>query len=277
MSFASLVVQAAAPVSAGIYSSLIVQAAAPVQAGRWSSLVVQASAPHAPGLFASVVTQWPAAFSSVGIRGQQFDGSGTLTTDNLVPGALEASEYGRSIMEAGFFDTEAMFAARVAAAIINGDRLAGIKLAGSKLVDLALLTSKIANSAFTSVKMADAFFDLEATFSGKVDPAVVNGDRLVNTTLSADKIENGVLTLAKFLNTGVKSYGFTGRNGAGAITLTGAAINDRVVALFQTDATNADARTLFQSAITVTNQIQQTSAANLSANRFIVWLWGAAA
>ncbi len=69
---------------------------------------------------------------------------------------------------------------------------------------------------------------------------------------------------------------FTGSNGAGAITLTGAAVGDNVVSLNGVTATAAgSAAASFESAITVANQIQQSSASDLSAKAYIVQLSGA--
>lgn len=59
----------------------------------------------------------------------------------------------------------------------------------------------------------------------------------------------------------------TGRNGAGAITATGAKVGDKVVqALNMT--TPANAASLFESTITVLNQLQQVSASNLTSQTY---------
>jgi len=55
-----------------------------------------------------------------------------------------------------------------------------------------------------------------------------------------------------------------GKNGAGAVTLTGAAIGDKVIGAVNLT-TPGDAKSLFESTITVANQIQQSSATDLSA------------
>lgn len=64
---------------------------------------------------------------------------------------------------------------------------------------------------------------------------------------------------------------FTGRNGAGAITLTGARVGDKVSALINMTSP-ADAKANFESVITVDNQIQQSSASDLTASKFLVEL-----
>lgn len=72
-----------------------------------------------------------------------------------------------------------------------------------------------------------------------------------------------------------KVLSFTGSNLAGACTLTGAAVGDKVIGLTGLSAVGgADAK--FESTITVINQIQQTAAENLSAATFLVILLPAA-
>jgi hypothetical protein len=56
-----------------------------------------------------------------------------------------------------------------------------------------------------------------------------------------------------------------GRNGVGALTLTGAKVGDTVVNVSRLSATIADGAALFESVITVADQIQQSSATDLSA------------
>lgn len=68
--------------------------------------------------------------------------------------------------------------------------------------------------------------------------------------------------------------GFTGRNGAGACTLTGAVVGDAVVGVVNLAGGGASAS--FESAITVADQIQQSSVSDLSAAAFGVLLIQAA-
>lgn len=72
---------------------------------------------------------------------------------------------------------------------------------------------------------------------------------------------------------GLKFITVHGRNGAGAITATGAVVGDVVIGVagLTTGALGA-ATASFESAITVVNQIQQSSASNLSANDYLVVL-----
>jgi aspartate 1-decarboxylase len=69
----------------------------------------------------------------------------------------------------------------------------------------------------------------------------------------------------------LKFYSFTGRNGAGAITLTGAAVGDVVIGVAGIS-TVGNAAASFEGTITVVNQIQQSSASNLSAVTYTVLL-----
>lgn len=62
---------------------------------------------------------------------------------------------------------------------------------------------------------------------------------------------------------------FTGSNGAGACTLTGARAGDIVLGVIN-ETTPGDAAASFESVITVDGQIQQSSASNLSAATFNV-------
>ena len=62
---------------------------------------------------------------------------------------------------------------------------------------------------------------------------------------------------------------FTGSNGAGACTLAGARVGDIVVGVIN-ETTPGDAAANFESVITVADQIQQSSASDLSAAKFNV-------
>lgn len=63
---------------------------------------------------------------------------------------------------------------------------------------------------------------------------------------------------------------FTGAAAAGACTLAGAVVGQRVLGVVQTNGTVASSS--FEGVITVAGQIQQTSASNLSANTYLVIL-----
>ena len=61
---------------------------------------------------------------------------------------------------------------------------------------------------------------------------------------------------------------FTGRNGAGACTATGLAVGDRILGVSGLTSMGI-ASSSFESVVTVENQIQQSSASNLSAANFV--------
>lgn len=107
---------------------------------------------------------------------------------------------------------------------------------------------------------------------------------------AAAKIVGGVVTPPKLDFTGLKPGHFAGRNGAGACTLVGAAVGDRVVCGWKSGDVSdhntagegvATVRSafvaLFETAITVVDEIQQASATDLSDNKYTVWLAPAAA
>lgn len=70
--------------------------------------------------------------------------------------------------------------------------------------------------------------------------------------------------------TALRYKGFTGHNGAGAATLTGAKVGDIVVGVVKADGTDSAAS--FETTITIAGQIQQSSASDFSAVKFGVVL-----
>jgi hypothetical protein len=85
---------------------------------------------------------------------------------------------------------------------------------------------------------------------------------------TAEIADDGV-TGPKLSSTALKQLVFTGHNGTGACTLTGAKIGDKVIGLINiTD--EADGSAAFEATITVANQIQQSSASDYSAKKFAV-------
>jgi len=72
---------------------------------------------------------------------------------------------------------------------------------------------------------------------------------------------------------GLKFITVDGRNGAGAITATGAVVGDKVIGVAGMTAGALGAATAsFEATITVVDQVQQSSASNLSANDYLVVL-----
>lgn len=95
----------------------------------------------------------------------------------------------------------------------------------------------------------------------------------VNPTgsISASQLATSLITGVKIAPTALKTFIVTGRSGAGACSTgtTGLKVGDRVVACVNlTDITEASAD--FESTITVADQLQQSSASNYSAKKFLV-------
>ncbi len=85
--------------------------------------------------------------------------------------------------------------------------------------------------------------------------------------VTTSKIAANAVTGPKIAPSSQLMLGFTGHNGAGACTLTGAKVGDMVQGIVNmTD--GGSAATSFEATITVVNQIQQTGVQNFSAKRF---------
>ncbi len=121
---------------------------------------------------------------------------------------------------------------------------------------------------------------------GEID--VSAGTLTPGTTAIADgavtmaKLASAAVTLPKMDPSGIKVLAAAGKNGSGAVTLTGAAVGDRVVAIFGAPTAGGAMEvkvpgTDFEAAITVTDQIQQVSAGNLSTKTYVFVLIPAAA
>lgn len=69
-------------------------------------------------------------------------------------------------------------------------------------------------------------------------------------------------------------WSFVGSNGAGACTLTGAKVGDKVMSVAGlASGTAGNQAAKFEAVITVNDQIQQSDAGNLSANVYLVYLY----
>lgn len=115
-----------------------------------------------------------------------------------------------------------------------------------------------------------------------MDIAFVRQDRSfggTKTTVLKVAGADGAVTLAggkpALSGSAVVQFVAAGKNGAGAITLTGAKVGDAVAgggAAFNVTGTAMAAAGTFESVITVKDQIQQVSASNLSANTYLFTL-----
>lgn len=138
--------------------------------------------------------------------------------------------------------------------------------AGSATTEVAVTPERVkqAIAALATGNVAAA----STTTQGKVELATNAEARTGTDTARA-------VTPAALRNvlTGLKALSFDGRNGAGAITLTGAVVGDKVLAVFGlTEGALGGALASFEATITVVDQIQQSDVANLSANNYVALL-----
>ena len=118
------------------------------------------------------------------------------------------------------------------------------------------------------IELADLNVAASSTAAGIVELAT-NAEALAaqSINLAITPAQLGVVIA------GLKLLSFDGRSGAGAITLTGAAVGDYVIMVTGlTTGALGNASASFEGAITVINQIQQSSASNLSANDYLALL-----
>lgn len=90
-------------------------------------------------------------------------------------------------------------------------------------------------------------------------------------SIAASQLATDLITGVKVAPTAFKTFIVTGRNAAGACSTgtTGLKVGDKVIACVNlTD--EAEASADFEATITVVNQIQQSSASNYSAKKFLV-------
>src|SRR5512147_1332185 len=136
----------------------------------------------------------------------------------------------------------------------------------------------------------------DSTYQGKVyrkqggeELVVASGGKItvesggtIDASAGTATLGAGAVALAKIGVAGIKCLAAAGKNGAGAVTLTGAAVGDRLVAVFGAPtaggALEAKAPgTDFEAAVTVADQIQQVTAGNLSTMTYVFILIPAAA
>lgn len=70
----------------------------------------------------------------------------------------------------------------------------------------------------------------------------------------------------------MKTYGFTGNNGAGPVTVTGANVDDVVFAIWEATGSILDVSTSFEHVVSIVDQLQQEDATDFSAKKFVVML-----
>jgi trimeric autotransporter adhesin len=135
-------------------------------------------------------------------------------------------------------------------------KLAVASVTEDKIAAGAVTSSKLAAGAVTTTKLDD-----EAVTTAKIGEQEVGSFNIAPFAITGQKVHPDTLLVASF----------TGRNGTGACTLTGAKVGDQVLSLTPR-AGGAGNRDAFEAFITVADQIQQSSASNLSAVTYDVLL-----
>lgn len=151
-----------------------------------------------------------------------------------------------------------------------------------------------------SLSVTGAFVELQSDgtnwyVTDEAPDATLADNSVTTAKIAAGAVETSDIaaanvTGAKLVGTSMSAGHFAGRNGAGACTLTGAVVGQRVLVGWLSSETATDTTVggentvvtraafvaLFETAITVTDQIQQASATDLSANKYSVILIPAA-
>lgn len=122
----------------------------------------------------------------------------------------------------------------------------------------------------------------DAVVTAKIPDNAITTAKILDANVTTAKMAAGATTLPKMTFTGIKVLAAAGKNGAGAITLTGTVVGDRLVAVFGAPTAGGTLAvkvpgTDFEATVTVVDQIQQIPASNLSANTYIFILVPAAA
>lgn len=213
------------------------------------------------------------------------DTSVTVPTPTAGRGIVLGTGAEGSILQLG----AAAMAVRVTTAGIGYNHL-GARLALPVSASIPITTADVTNGRKDIVVMTSAgtYAVRAGTPAGSpADPTLTAGDiPLARVTVGA-----GVTTIvtgniadlrcrtyivpAK-LPQALKTYAAAGRNAAGAITVTGTKIGDLVVGVLGyvtgTGAITALSNASFESVVTVADQVQQSSASNLTANTYVFFV-----
>jgi hypothetical protein len=130
----------------------------------------------------------------------------------------------------------------------------------------AVKTAHIANVQVTEAKIATG-----AVTATKLGTGAVTEAKIGAGAVTATKIGSGAVTAVKLDSAALKLSAFTGKNLAGACTLTGAKVGD-VVAGVVCITDGDDQAANFETTITVADEIQQSAASNLSTKKYTVLL-----
>lgn len=182
-------------------------------------------------------------------------------------------------LAAAWLSADAAGRARIAAGFFN-ETTATSAFAAGAITGALLKAGALSADATGRAIMADDYFT-EAAATDKFVAGAIAGSLLKDAGVVNAKLGAAAVTGTKLAATGITSGSFDGRNGAGVCTLTGAAVGQRVLALFRIDAAAGALATgqsaAFEATITVAGQIQQSSASDLSTQDFVVILMPVAA
>lgn len=128
--------------------------------------------------------------------------------------------------------------------------------------------------AYTFGQILDRLYSIVTTGSNAqgnyvaIKPEVAASQLLDN--IKATKTSWGLINLSK-----LSLMTFSGRNGAGACTATGLAIGDLLLSVMDIDVGGGlgNAGSSFEATVTVNDQIQQSSATDLSTSEFIALVY----
>jgi hypothetical protein len=98
--------------------------------------------------------------------------------------------------------------------------------------------------------------------------AVLDTDSMTFAVPKASTFKSNAVTGPALSATSLRLLAFAGHSGAGACTATGTKVGDTVVGIIDLAAASVSAAASFESTITVNDQIQQSSASNLSAVKY---------
>lgn len=173
----------------------------------------------------------------------------------------------RRKLETDLNDTEVIGSANVTDGSITTAKLAAVAVTTAKITDANVTTAKIADANVTTAKIADANVTTAKILDANVTTAKIADANVTTAKIAATAVTGPKINAASTFFSAV----FAGVAAAGPVTLTGAAVGDKVIQLVNiTDEANGAAS--FEATITIINQIQQSSASNLTTKNYSVLL-----
>ena len=190
----------------------------------------------------------------------------TVDASATVKGKVELATSAETIT--GTDDARAVTPAGLAALTASATRSGLVELA----TDAEAITGADTARAVTPANLAAAATThvaaASATVAGKVELATDAEAKTGTDTARAVTAAN-----VRAVLTGLKTISFPGKNGAGAISAVGAVVGDKVIDAFGlTSGALGSVDTLYETTITVNDQIQQVSQSDLSTYIYVALL-----